>query len=153
MTSEQKKQMYHRVAAQLTALFSKTDDPTARMATAAALLYHKLGHFFWIGFYRLVNDQLLVGPYQGTVACQVLPKDRGVCWTCVNSNRTLIVPDVQQFDGHVACDPRSRSELVVPVHQSGRVMGVLDADSDRLNAFDQVDADGLEQIARLIYAA
>jgi GAF domain-containing protein len=153
MTPEQKHGRYRRVYLQLCELLKATDDPIARMATASALLYHKMGHFLWIGFYRLVDDRLLVGPYQGMIACQKLQKDRGVCWACVHRNESILVPDVSQFDGHIACDSRSRSELVTPVRQAGKILGVLDADSDKLSAFDETDADFLERIADLIYAA
>jgi L-methionine (R)-S-oxide reductase len=153
MTPEQKQDRYERIRLQLAGLYTVTDDPIARMATASALLYHKMGHFFWIGFYRLIDGDLLVGPYQGTVACQKLDKDRGVCRASVHQNRTIIVPDVHQFAGHIACDSRSQSEIVTPVRQNSRIMGVLDADSDKLNSFDEIDAAGLEKIAALIYAA
>lgn len=153
MTPEQKRGRYDRVYAQLGELLKVTDDPIARMATAAALLYHKMGHFLWIGFYRLVEDKLLVGPYQGMIACQNLQKDKGVCWACVHRNESIVVPDVHSFEGHIACDARSRSELVTPVRREGKIMGVLDADSDKLAAFDETDADFLERIADLIYAA
>lgn len=153
MTPEQKHGRYQRVYEQLCELLKVTDDPVTRMATASALLYHKMGHYLWIGFYRLINDKLLVGPYQGMIACQDLRKDTGVCWACVHRNESICVPDVSQFEGHIACDGRSRSELVTPVRRDGRILGVLDADSDRLSAFDETDADFLEKIADLIYAA
>ena len=153
MTPEQKHARYERLYLQLTDLLKVTDDPIARMATTAALLYHKMGHFLWIGFYRLVDDKLLVGPYQGMIACQNLQKDKGVCWACVHRNESIVVPDVQQFEGHIACDARSKSELVTPVRRQGRIMAVLDADSGKLAAFDETDADFLERIADLIYAA
>ena len=152
MTSQQKKQRYQRVTDQLADLLAKPGDPMSRMATAAALLYHKMRHFFWIGFYRLQDGQLLAGPYQGAVACQMLQKDTGVCWACVNRNETIIVPDVEQFPGHIACDSRSKSEIVVPVRDpSGQVAAVLDADSDKLNMYDAIDAECLQTIADLIF--
>lgn len=137
---------------QLQELFAKSGDPISRMATTAALLYHKMRHFFWIGFYRLEDEQLRVGPYQGTVACQILPKDTGVCWACVNQNESILVPNVKQFPGHIACDSRSQSEIVVPVRNSaGQVMAVLDADSDKLDIYDHIDAECLQVIADMIY--
>ena len=152
MTPEQKKQRYQRIIVQLQDLLNATDDPISRMATVSALLYHKMRHFFWIGFYRLRDGQLLVGPYQGTVACQTLAKDTGVCWACVNRNKTILVPDVSQFPGHIACDSRSKSEVVIPVRNAaGQVVAVLDADSDELDTYDAVDVDGLQTIADLIY--
>ena len=151
MTPEQKKQRYQRLTVQLQELFAKPGDPLSRMATAAALLYHKMGHFFWIGFYRLQEGQLLVGPYQGTVACQALQKDTGVCWACANRNEAVIVPDVSRFPGHIACDSRSKSEIVVPVrNSSGQVIAVLDADSDKLDMYDAIDAKYLQCIADMV---
>lgn len=152
MTPTQKQQRYERLIRQLRQLLTATDDPISRMATIASLLYHKMDHFFWIGFYRLIDDQLLVGPYQGMIACQNLQKDTGVCWACVRDNKTIIVPDVHQFPGHIACDSRSKSEIVIPVRNAdGAVTAVLDADSDQLDRYDETDAHGLEQIAALIY--
>lgn len=153
MEPTQKSNRYNRIIEQLKDLFSVTSDPVSRMATASALLYHKMNHFYWIGFYRLVEAELRVGPYQGTLACQKLAKDTGVCWAAVNQNKTIVVPDVHQFAGHVACDPKSKSEIVVPVHdKTGKVAAVLDADSDKLNTFDPIDAQHLQLIASMIYA-
>lgn len=151
ITPQQKQQRYERVISQLADFYKVTDDPIARMATAAALLYRKMGHFFWIGFYRVVDGELLVGPYQGAIACQKLQKGKGVCWAAVTQNETLVVPDVREFAGHIACDVRSRSEIVTPLYHGGKIAGVLDADSDKLNAFDEIDANYLEKIADLIY--
>ena len=152
-TPEQKHQRYQRLILQLQDLLKTTDDPISRMATVAALLYHKMDHFFWIGFYRLQDDQLLVGPYQGAVACQTLQKDVGVCWACVKHNETILVPDVTQFPGHIACDTRSKSEIVIPVRNpQGHICAVLDADSDTLNRYDETDAACLQKIASLVLA-
>ncbi len=142
---------YKRIAEQLAELFRKTTDPTARMATAAALLSGKMKHHFWVGFYRLVDGDLVVGPYQGPLACALLPRHEGVCWAAIDRNGPVLVPDVHEFPGHVACDSRSQSEVVVPVHDgSGQVIAVLDVDSDKPNAFDQSDVQGLQAIAALI---
>ena len=152
MTPQQKQSRYERIITQLHNLLKATDDPISRMATIASLLNHKMGHFFWIGFYRRIDGQLLVGPYQGTIACQNLAKNTGVCWACANRNEPVIVPDVEQFPGHIACDSRSRSEVVVPVRNAaGEVMAVLDADSDKLNMYDEIDAEYLLKIADMIY--
>jgi len=105
---------YKRIYEQLRGLFTKTNDKIARMATIVAVLHHKMPHFFWTGFYRIVDGELIVGPYQGPLACQVLEKNKGVCWACVNRKETIIVPDVEKFPGHIACDPRSKSEITVP---------------------------------------
>jgi L-methionine (R)-S-oxide reductase len=154
MDKETKDGRYRRLLVQLEALMSKTADPLARMATIAALLFHKFDHFFWCGFYRLVEGELVVGPYQGPLACQVLARDRGVCWAGINQEKTIVVPDVRQFPGHIACDSRSLSEIVVPFRDSGgSVAGVLDVDSDRLAQFDEVDARQLELIVALLNAS
>ena len=142
---------YERITGQLAELFLKTDDPLARMATAVALLHHKMPHFFWTGFYLLQEDALLVGPYQGPLACAVLDGSEGVCWAGVEREETLIVPDVHAFPGPVACDSRSQSEIVVPLRDAGGdVVGVLDVDSDRPDAFGEADRAGLERIVAMI---
>jgi len=152
MNSDQKKR-YERIQSQLTTLFPKTTNPLARMASIAALLYHKIPGFSWCGFYLLHDDELVIGPYQGPLACMVLQRDTGVCWAGINEKRSIIVPDVHQFHGHIACDPRTRSEIVVPVFNGQEnPIGVLDVDSTRLDHFSETDARGLEQIASLIYA-
>lgn len=120
------------------------------MATIAAVLHQKMDYFFWTGFYLLRDGELIVGPYQGPLACIKLQKDTGVCWAGINQNRTLIVPDVQQFPGHIACDSRSQSEMVVPLKNlNDEIIGVLDVDSKDLNSFDEVDARWLERILSL----
>ncbi|MBN2433558.1 MAG: GAF domain-containing protein [Acidobacteria bacterium] len=147
-----KQDRYHRIYKQLQELLTRTADPVARMATIVALLHHKMEHFFWTGFYRLVNGELTVGPYQGPLACQVLARDQGVCWAGINREESLIVDDVEQFPGHIPCDARSRSEVVIPLRTAdGTVVGVLDVDSDGLAAFDEVDRVGLERIVTLVF--
>ena len=143
---------YERIADQLRGLFVKTVDPIARMASTVAVLHHKLPHYFWTGFYRLQDDVLVVGPYQGPLACAVLPGPDGVCWAAVTDGEPIVVPDVHAFAGHVACDGHSQSEIVVPVRNAdGLVIAVLDVDSDRPDAFGEVDCAGLVCIAELIY--
>ncbi len=143
---------YRRIGAQLAELFLKTGDPTARMATAVAVLHHKMPHYFWTGFYRVVDGALVVGPYQGPVACAVLRGPEGVCWAGVRGGATVVVPDVHAYPGHVACDARSRSEIVVPVRdRTGAVVAVLDVDSERPDAFGEADRAGLEQIVSLLF--
>ena len=125
-------------------------DPIARMATVSALVHHAFGHL-WTGFYRVVEKGALlrVGPYQGTLGCLEIAFGRGVCGTAAAEGRTVIVDDVELFPGHIACDSRSRSEIVVPVwDRSGELIAVLDVDSERAGAFDQRDAAGLEAIVR-----
>jgi len=151
MESQKKKGRYIRIYIQLQNLLKKSDDMDARMATIVAVLHHKMEAFFWTGFYCLKDHELIVKTYQGPVACQVLEKNTGVCWAGINQGKTLIVPDVHQFPGHIACDPRSKSEIVVPVRDTkNRIIGVLDVDSSSLNAFDQTDSEFLEKIVGLI---
>lgn len=142
---------YSRIIEQLIELFKKTDDPDARMATICALLYHKFDKNFWVGFYFLKNGELTVKCYQGPLACQVLLKNKGVCWAAINEGISIVVPNVELFQGHIACDSRSRSEIVVPVKdRSGHIIGVLDIDSDKLDSYCETDRTALEQIVSLI---
>ena len=145
---------YERIAAQLEPLFAEVRDPVARMASAAAVLLHKMPHYFWCGFYRLVDGELLTGPYQGPLACLRLARGSGVCWACIERGAAVIVPNVHEFPGHIPCDARSQSEVVVPVRDAaGRVVAVLDVDADRLDAFTAADVAGLSRIAAMIYGA
>lgn len=130
------------------AILDGVDDEVTAMATIAALLHHAFGHL-WTGFYRVVEPgQLLrVGPYQGSLGCMDIAFGRGVCGDAAAGGKTVIVPDVEKYPGHITCDARSKSEIVVPVFgKRGDLIAVLDVDSDRLNAFDAEDARGLEQI-------
>jgi GAF domain-containing protein len=146
-----KRQRYERIAEQLAELLAKCDDRTAHCATAAALLHHKVPGVSWTGFYFLKGGELVVDAYQGPVACQVLERHVGVCWAAIDNDATQVVDDVHAFPGHIPCDERSRSEVVVPIHDaSGAVIGVLDIDSHRAAHFDAVDAEGYERIVRLI---
>lgn len=143
---------YGRIAAQLDELYAKLTDPISRMGSAAALLHHKMPHFFWTGFYRLVDGELIVGPYQGPLACILLARHTGVCWAAVDRSESILVADVHAFPGHIGCDARSASEVVVPVRDgAGEILGVLDVDADTTDAFTPVDVEGLEKIAALIY--
>jgi L-methionine (R)-S-oxide reductase len=142
---------YGRIFDQIAGLLTKCDDRQARMATVCAVLHHKMPDFFWTGFYLLQKDRLMVSNYQGPVACMELNKNQGVCWAGIRSGKTIVVPDVHDFEGHIACDSRSKSEIVVPYFgRSGEVLGVLDIDSERLNTFDEIDAVWLEKIISLI---
>ncbi len=128
----------------------ETLDDIALMSTINSVLANRFPYFFWTGFYRLCGDRLVVGPYIGTVGCLQIEFGRGVCGTAAQRQETIIVPDVNQFPGHIACDPNSKSEIAVPVFGPDRsLIGVLDVDSDRLNAFDEADARGLQRIAEL----
>ena len=142
---------YQRIREQLAQELDKCDELITRMATAVALLHHKQTHFFWTGFYRLVQGQLLVGPYQGSLACQVIPPGQGVCGAAFSRGETVIVPDVHAFPGHIACDARSRAEIVVPCRSRGELVAVLDVDSERLGAFDATDAEQLEAVVGLVF--
>lgn len=153
MDPARKKARYQRLFRQIQELMPKTGDPDARMATIAAVLYHKMEYFYWTGFYMLVSGELTVRTYQGPLACQVLKKHTGVCWAGIDRKETVVVPDVEKFPGHIACDSASRSEIVVPVRkQNGTITGVLDVDSRQLESFDAVDAEWLEKIVALIYS-
>ena len=142
---------YERMHKQLLPLMQKSNDITARMATVVAVIHNKMDDFFWTGFYIIRDGELVVGPYQGSLACLVLAKNRGVCWSAVNSKKTVIVPNVHEFEGHIACDSRSNSEIVIPLfNKSGEVIAVLDVDSKNLANFDEEDAVGLERLVELI---
>lgn len=120
------------------------------MATINSVLANKFDHFYWTGFYRVCGERLVVGPYIGTVGCLQIDFGKGVCGTAAQRRETVVVPDVNAFPGHIACDPVSKSEIVVPVFDRDReLVAVLDIDSDRLNAFDDVDRQGLERIVSL----
>ena len=143
---------YGRIADQLDGLYATVRDPLSRMASAVALLHAKQSHFYWTGFYRCVDEDLLVGPYQGPLACMLLERGKGVCWATVELGSAIVVPDVHAFEGHIACDPRSKSEVVVPVRDgAGTLVAVLDVDSERADAFNETDVAGLERICRLIF--
>ena len=153
MDTLKKQGRYTRIVAQIESLLSKTDDPIARMATISAILYHKMDYFFWCGFYRVNGNKLIVGPYQGPAACQVL-EGKGVCIASVEKREPMIVPDVEKFPGHIACDSRSKSEIVIPVYDNdGRIVAVLDVDSKELDSFDETDRKFLEKIVKQVFAA
>jgi len=142
---------YSRIRQQLKEILSKNDDLFSGMATINAILYHKMDGFFWVGFYLLKDGRLLVGPYQGPVACIELAGNKGVCWAGINGGVPVIVPDVHEYPGHIACDPRSKSEIVIPVRdRNNMVIGVLDIDSNVKDNFDYTDAQELERIVALL---
>lgn len=144
---------YQRLARELEALLAGETDPTANAANTAALLFDALPEINWAGFYFLRSGELVVGPFQGKPACVRIALGRGVCGTAAAERRTLVVPDVHQFAGHIACDAASRSEIVVPLLAGATLLGVLDLDSPRLARFDAADAAGLERLAGLFVAA
>lgn len=146
-----KAQLYNRIFVQLEDLLKKSPAPVASMATVSAVLFHKLKHYSWCGFYYLNSGDLIVGPYQGPVACQMLARHKGVCWAAIDQGKSLLVPDVEQFPGHIACDSRTKSEVVIPVrNKNGDAVAVLDVDSHSLNSFDDEDREGLEKIVQLL---
>ena len=141
---------YRLLALQAESLLEGEDNAAGQLANAAALIHEALGAW-WTGFYLVKDEVLQLGPFQGPVACYRIERGRGVCGTAWQDNRTVVVPDVEQFPGHIACSSQSRSEIVVPLHDSrGEVAGVLDIDSRELAAFDEKDAHGLELITRAI---
>jgi L-methionine (R)-S-oxide reductase len=144
-----KHRAYQELIVRVETVLEGIDDEVAGMATIAALLHHGFGHL-WTGFYRVVQPSLLrVGPYQGSLGCLEIPFGKGVCGASAAERRTIMVADVNAFPGHITCDARSRSEIVVPVLAGdGEVIAVLDIDSDRLAAFDERDRDGLERLVR-----
>lgn len=145
-----KEERYAALLPQLKGLLSGETDEVANLANVAAALKETFG-FFWVGFYRVVGEELVLGPFQGPVACTRIRKGRGVCGTAWQEARTLVVPDVDAFPGHIACSSLSRSEIVVPLMDgAGEVWGVLDIDSSELNTFDDVDARFLEEACRLL---
>ncbi len=130
-------------------MVSMEHDLIANMANVAALLHETFG-WWWTGFYRVDGESLVLGPFQGPMACTRIPFGRGVCGTAWERRETIIVPDVEQFPGHIACSSLSRSEIVVPIFKDDAVVGVLDIDSKELSAFDQTDAIWLEKIVALL---
>ena len=119
------------------------------MANVAAMLHETFG-FWWTGFYRVEGEELVLGPFQGPMACTRIRKGRGVCGTAWLKEATQVVPDVDKFPGHIACSSASRSEIVVPIFHEGKVIAVLDIDSERLNTFDETDRQNLEQIVKML---
>ena len=149
--SEKKIARYNRLFEQLKILLSDSPDFIAQFATLNAILYLKIPYIFWIGFYFVREDALIVGPYQGPLACQKLPNRKGVCWQAVIEKRTIIVEDVDQCKDHIACDARSKSEIALPVFdKKGDIIAVLDVDSEHIQAFDNQDKSGLNKILNLL---
>ena len=144
-----KEARYDLLYRQIESLLAGEPDPVARMANAAAMI-HETFRFWWTGFYRVVGDELVLGPFQGPLACMRIARGRGVCGTAWQERRTLVVPDVEQFPGHIACSSASRSEIVVPLFRGEEVVAVLDIDSEQPATFDEVDRLWLERIAALL---
>jgi GAF domain-containing protein len=145
-------ELYDTLAAQAEGLLAGERDPWANAANIAALVFALLPQLNWAGFYFLRGGELVVGPFQGRPACVRIPLGRGVCGSAAAARRTVVVRDVHEFPGHIACDAASNSEIVVPILDGDRLVGVLDLDSPQLGRFTEVDAAGLERLGRLLAA-
>lgn len=148
-SSGNKRDFYASLAQQLAALLEGEPDAIANAANMSALIYELLPDLNWAGFYFMRGPELVLGPFQGKVACVRIPVGRGVCGTAVERKASIVVPDVHAFPGHIACDSASRSELVVPLIRNGTVIGVLDLDSPNPNRFDEDDREGCERLVRI----
>ena len=144
-----KEEQYTNLIPQIKGLLEGETDMVANLANICGALKEQF-NWFWVGFYLVKNDELVLAPFQGPVACTRIKKGRGVCGAAWQQEKTLIVPDVEKFPGHIACNSLSKSEIVVPLIRSGKVVGVLDVDSDQLNDFDETDQKYLQEIADLI---
>lgn len=140
---------YTSLLPQIQAVMDEKADIIANMANMVAMLHETFG-FWWTGFYRVFDNDLVLGPFQGPLACTRIAYGRGVCGTAWKEQRTIVVPDVEEFPGHIACSSASRSEIVVPVFQNEKVIAVLDIDSEHLSTFDQTDAEYLERMVRFL---
>ena len=145
-----KEEIYIELIPQIKGLIEGEDDLIANLANVSAALKQAFESFSWVGFYLMKGGELVLGPFQGKVACTRIKLGRGVCGTSAVRKETIVVPDVEKFPGHIYCDPDSRSEIVVPIVKDGDVLGVLDIDSYKLNNFDDVDRKFLEEIVKLI---
>lgn len=145
-----REQIYAEIVPQIDALVAGETDVTANLANIAAVLKEAFG-FFWVGFYLVKGDQLVLGPFQGPLACTRIDLDKGVCGHAYTTRETVVVPDVEKFPGHIACSSAARSEIVVPFFDAnGRVAGVIDVDSDRLDDLGEADAHGLKAVAGIV---
>jgi L-methionine (R)-S-oxide reductase len=149
INGESKQQRYDSLLPQIKALTTGESDLVANLANISAALKEGM-NFFWVGFYMVKEDQLVLGPFQGPIACTRIPFHKGVCGACYTKRETILVPDVEQFPGHIACSSASKSEIVLPAFKNGEVAMVLDVDSDQLNDFDETDAQYLEELMRHI---
>lgn len=144
-----KREKYELLHKQVAAITEAEGDQIANMANVAAMIHSTFG-FWWTGFYRVVGEELVLGPFQGPLACSRIKYGRGVCGTAWKQQQTQVVPDVELFPGHIACSSLSRSEIVVPVFRDGSVIAVLDIDSEKLATFDEIDREWLEKIVALL---
>ncbi len=145
-----KAEFYAQLNAQIRAIIANETDLIANMANISALLFQQLTAVNWAGFYRVVENELVLGPFQGNVACIRIPMGKGVCGTAALTNTTQRIGDVHQFSGHIACDAASNAEIVIPVRKQGKVIAVLDIDSVEFDRFDEEDQQGLEAIVKLL---
>jgi len=151
ITASTKEEKYQQLIPQIKALVLGEEDAIANMANVCAALKFGLD-FFWVGFYLVKDNQLVLGPFQGPVACTRISSGKGVCGTAWQKAKTIIVPDVEKFEGHIACSSLTKSEVVVPIlNNNNSVIGVLDVDSDELNSFDEIDEKYLKEILNLLY--
>ncbi|AIM35798.1 diguanylate cyclase [Sphingobacterium sp. ML3W] len=144
-----KAEQYVNLVPQIKGLITGETNQIANLANIAAALKEQFD-FFWVGFYLIEDDQLVLAPFQGPVACTRIQYGRGVCGTAWKENKTIIVPNVDEFPGHIACSSISKSEIVIPIYKNGNIIGILDVDSDELNAFDTIDAQYLTEIVSLL---
>ncbi|MCU4579311.1 GAF domain-containing protein [Acinetobacter courvalinii] len=144
-----KVEQYQSILPQIQAIVEDEADVIANLANICAALRQQFG-WFWIGFYLVKGNELVLGPFQGPIACTRIAKGRGVCGSAWQQQRVIVVPDVDQFPGHIACSSDSKSEIVLPIMKNGECVGVLDIDSDELNQFDEVDAEHLQQLMAMI---
>ncbi|MGL5979989.1 MAG: GAF domain-containing protein [Phocaeicola sp.] len=149
LTATNKEEQYNEFLPQLAALIEDEKEEVSVLANVAAALREAFG-FFWVGFYLVRNDQLVLGPFQGGVACYRIRHGKGVCGTAWATGETQLVPDVDAFPGHIACSALSKSEIVIPIVADNKVVGVLDIDSDQLNDFDETDRHYLEEVVQLV---
>ncbi|NSW44335.1 MAG: GAF domain-containing protein [Bacteroidales bacterium] len=149
----EKAKRYEHIYQQCVELVKPENDFISKLATIVSLLHHKMDGFFWTGFYLLnPRGELWVGPYQGPVACQKLARPNGVCWAAIIQQKSIIVPNVHEFPGHIACDSRSNSEIAIPlITKENKTIGVLDVDSKNFSQFDEIDAEWLNKICLLIH--
>ena len=145
-----KTEQYTQLIPQIKALIEGQSNVVGALANVTALLKEAFNYYFWVGFYIVKDNNLQLGPFQGSVACYTIAKGKGVCGTSWDSQKTIIVDDVEQFKGHIACSSLSRSEIVVPIFKDNEVVAVIDVDSKDLASFDEHDAKGLESIAQLV---
>lgn len=142
-------EQYELLYEQVKALINKESDIIANMANVAAII-HETFNFWWTGFYRVIDNELVLGPFQGPIACTRIAYGRGVCGTAWKEKKTIVVEDVHQFPGHIACSSASKSEIVVPIFKNNQVVAVLDIDSEKLATFDNIDKEWLEKLVELL---